>query len=402
MAKLSMFLPPFAGDYSGAAGVLFGFNSLNVIVDASCCTHNYTSNDEPRWKSRHRATLGAQLRTLEATLGDDMRLLDQAEAAQAELRAPCIVLIGTPVPAVVGMDLDGLSWELEDRCGVPAFGVDTTGFETYEQGASKAQVALVRKFAGESAEGREGDGAAALRSREGAGCADGVAVGAGEGAMPADGSAKGLAANSSSCKRVNLLGATVHDFGSAAAMQVVENAVRAQGCELAWSTADDYVAADVAAASTADESLVVTWSGLAAARDLQERFGVPYSVGVPDAALRAVPGVATLLEAAQRGDAFGSPLLIVHDQVIANSLRDALRACGVSAPIAVASLFAMDSAPMQPGDFRITCENDLIAHAAAHPETVIAGDPLLRRLPAAGKLLRWELPHEAVSSTLFL
>ena len=32
----------------------------------------------------------------------------------------------------------------------------------------------------------------------------------------------------------------------------------------------------------------------------------------------------------------------------------------------------------------------------------LAGDPLLRNLPHAGKLLTWELAHEAVSSNLFI
>lgn len=48
MARLSLFLPPPAGDYSGAAGVLFGLDCLVVLVDAGCCTRNYTEYDEPR------------------------------------------------------------------------------------------------------------------------------------------------------------------------------------------------------------------------------------------------------------------------------------------------------------------------------------------------------------------
>ena len=52
MARLSLFLPPPAGDYSGAAGVLFGLDCLVVLVDAGCCTRNYTEYDEPRWASR--------------------------------------------------------------------------------------------------------------------------------------------------------------------------------------------------------------------------------------------------------------------------------------------------------------------------------------------------------------
>ncbi len=446
MAKLSMFLPPFAGDYSGAAGVLFGLNSVNVIVDASCCTHNYTSYDEPRWKSRRRATFSAQLRTLEATLGDDSRLLDQAEDAVHELGSPCVALIGSPVPALVGMDLDGMASELEMRCGVPAFGLATTGFGTYELGASAVQELLASRFAeGDAGAGTNVDGAshsAAASLREGAngtvgGCAESAC---GEAAAATDVSAGDMNATATAERHINILGITVHDFGSEAAMQAAEQAILGSDGEqlecgsvlpqTAWSTAGEYSLADIAVAGSADETVVATWSGLAAARLLQQRFGVPVRVGLPSVALRALPGVAAFLDGVAPGTVNGaspalcplssvgemafagqaspsaaeasSPLLIVHDQIIANSLRDTLREAGVQAPIHVASFFSMDSDLAEPGDFHIETEDDLIAYAAETPNAVIAGDPLIRRLPNAGSALRWELPHEAVSCTLYL
>ena len=39
---------------------------------------------------------------------------------------------------------------------------------------------------------------------------------------------------------------------------------------------------------------------------------------------------------------------------------------------------------------------------AQNSDTALAGDPLLRNLPYAGKLLTWELPYEAISSNLFI
>lgn len=431
MAKLSVFLPPLAGDYSGAAGVLFGLNSVNVIVDASCCTHNYTGYDEPRWNKRRKTTFGAQLRTLEATLGDDMRLLDQVEAAVAASDAQAVVLIGTPVPALVGMDLDGLAWELEDRCGLPAFGIATTGFDTYDTGASMAQELLVKHFAKRGLGEGTGDTAAgAGEGGEGAAAESGAAAsGATEG-----GASDGLSVPAASKRRlVNVLGATVHDFGSASAMRAVHEAVlteagvaagssvaaRAQAAREststapaapaahaapaapAWSTAADYTLRDVARAGSADESVVVGWSGLAAARFLSERFGIPYRVGVPSAALAILPGVRNLLETPLAVINSSSSLLIVHDQVIGCSIRVALRNRGVCAPIVVASLFGMDADLMEDGDFRIAREADLIGFAKEREGLRIAGDPLLRRLPTVGDALRWELPHEAVSSTLY-
>ena len=42
MARLSVYLPPFAGDYAGTSSVLFGLDCLVVVIDAGCCTRNYT------------------------------------------------------------------------------------------------------------------------------------------------------------------------------------------------------------------------------------------------------------------------------------------------------------------------------------------------------------------------
>lgn len=382
MAKLSLFLPPFAADYSGAAGMLFGLDSLNVIVDASCCTRNYTMIDEPRWTKARKSTFGAQLRTLEATLGDDARLLDQTEQAADELGVSCIALIGTPVPALVGMDFDGMAWELEDRCGAPVIGVDTNGFDTYELGASRMQLQLVQRFAqGEDAGERSGaalggdaTGAtgeiAASSYADSQGCEEVLSVDERKGFR-----------ETARCK-ANVLGATVQDYGSAATLDTLTNAVREQGCDLVWSTAGGYTLQDVEAAGAADESVICSWSGLAAARELKQRFGVPYRVGVPTAVLEVLPGAKELLASAADGS---SPLLIVHDQVIANSLRDALRERGIRRLVCVASLFAMDDALMEPDDFRIQSETDLIDYAKANPDAEIAGDPVLRCLPIAGE-----------------
>ena len=48
MNNLSIWLPPFAGDYSGACSALFDFNALIILNDAACCTRNYVEYEEPR------------------------------------------------------------------------------------------------------------------------------------------------------------------------------------------------------------------------------------------------------------------------------------------------------------------------------------------------------------------
>lgn len=409
MAQLSVYLPPFAGDYSGAAGMLFGMDCSVVIVDASCCTRNYTGYDEPRWTSRRKNTFCAQLRTMESVLGDDARLLSQTEDIASQLNSPCIVLLGTPVPALVGMDLEGMAFDLESRCGVPVLGVQTVGFNTYEQGASLVQVDLLKRFC----EAGEAGGAGGSRREPSSrsltqSAAEGLSGGGHRGLNrrepplpggPLDGFQEGPQA-APSAQRVNILGACAQDFGSQEALDAITCSLQGQGSSFAWNTAADYTMEDVAAAAVADKSLVVSWSGIAAARWLQAEYGTPYEVDVPHEALLAMPGVHTLLEAAA-STPIEDELLIVHDQVIANSLRMALQDKGAAGPITVASLFSMDEALMQEGDFCIEGEDALMAYVQDHPAVTIAGDPLLARVPGVKDCLRFTIPHEAVSSNLF-
>ena len=437
MARLSLFLPPPAGDYSGAAGVLFGLDCLVVLVDAGCCTRNYTEYDEPRWARRRKTAFSAQLRTLEAVLGDEERIVEQTAEGVHELGVSCAALLGTPVPAVTGMNLPGIACDVEARAGVPALGIETCGFETYEHGASRAFKALVSRFARASEASAARDEAVPLR--------------------------------------VNVLGLTAQDFMGEADMRACLGWLQEAGLEIAFSTAGSYTLDDLAAAGQADTSVVVAWSGLAAARELQQRCGVPYVVGKPwcaeDACVLAelvrkaasgetqsgplymwneareattdvggagmgtpktTPDVTTGAREAVGGTATSmskpactapadedihetagptlasaalSPILLLGEQVAMCSLRTHVRAAlaqaGFSAPVVVATRFSADSALAEPGDLSEIGERELIAWAHKNPGFTWVGDPLFERIPAFTGHSAAMLPHEATSSTLY-
>lgn len=437
MARLSFFLPPPAGDYSGAAGVLFGLDCLVVLVDAGCCTRNYTEYDEPRWARRRKTAFSAQLRTLEAVLGDEERIVEQTAEGVHELGVSCAALLGTPVPAVTGMNLPGIACDVEERAGVPALGIETCGFETYARGASRTFKALVSRFARASEATAARDETASLR--------------------------------------VNVLGLTAQDFMGEADMQACLGWLQEAGLEIAFSTAGSYTLDDVAAAGQADASVVVAWSGLAAARELQQRCGVPYVVGKPwcaeDARMLAklvrraasgetpsdplclwneeqeattdVGGAAmgtpktthdvttsaaeavgsttanmskpacsasvdeAIREAADPtlAGAAPSPILLLGEQVAMCSLRMHVRTtlaqAGLSAPVVVATRFSADPTLAEPGDLSEIGERELIAWARKNPGFTWVGDPLFERIPAFAGFSAAMLPHEATSSTLY-
>ena len=383
MAKLSIYLPPFAADYSGAASMLFNLNCVNVIVDASCCTHNYISYDEPRWSTNASVTISAQLRTLEATLGSDSRMLSQIQAAVKQTNAQCVSLIGTPVPALVGMDLRGMALELENNLGLPVLAIDSTGFGTYNIGASNAQTELLRKFLPPEASTTQEI--------------------AGRGA-----SSNSFNKSKSTAAGVNILGACIHDYASANTLEVLENFICESGVETAFSTATPYELSNVSAAANASESVVVSHSGIEPARFLHKQFSVPYKAQVLKPALLKLAGAGEFLEQAQEfaSKASGSiELLIIHDQIIANSLRNCLleqlKQCGVQeqVQIRIASFFGMDSEFAQPGDFCIKDEACLISYVKQHPSVAIAADGMLANIPQVKPHLCWQIKHWAVSSS---
>lgn len=430
MAHLSLFLPPPAGDYSGAAGVLFGLDCLVVLVDAGCCTRNYTEYDEPRWARRRKTAFSAQLRTLEAVLGDEERIVEQTTEGVHELGVSCAALLGTPVPAVTGMNLPGIACDIEERAGVPALGVETCGFETYERGASRALAALAKRFARRPLDATAPQGTAPLR--------------------------------------VNVLGLTAQDFMGEADMQACLAWLRGAGLKISFCASGSHTLDDVAAAGQADASVAVAWSGLAAARELQERCGVPYVVGRPwcaedahkiaELAQRATSGeaqnaplsmwdapartagselagaseVASPTAAAgspdpaspvpaethvtdgrmtaetparEAGSAQSSPILLLGEQIAMCSLREHVRAAlaeaGLAAQVAVATRFSADPALAEPGDLSEVGERKLIAWAQANPGFTWIGDPLFKRIPAFAGHSAAQLPHEATSSTLY-
>ena len=377
------------------------------------------------------------MRTLEAVLGDEERIVEQTADGVHELGVSCVALLGTPVPAVTGMNLPGIACDVEERAGVPVLGIETCGFETYERGASRAFKALVSRFA---------------RASEAAATRDETAP-----------------------LRVNVLGLTAQDFMGEADMQACLGWLQEAGLEIAFSTAGSYTLDDVAAAGQVDASVVVAWSGLAVARELQQRCGVPYVVGRPwcaedarvlaklvrkaasgetqsdplcmwskereattdvggaamgtpktthdvtTSAAEAVNIAATSMskpacsasadEAIHEtvgptlADAAPSPILLLGEQVAMCSLREHVRAAlaqaGLSAPVVVATRFSADPTLAEPGNLFEVGERELIAWVRKNPGFAWVGDPLFERIPAFAGRSAAMLPHEATSSTLY-
>lgn len=361
MKKLSVWLPPFAGDYSGACSALFDFNCLIILNDAACCTRNYVEYEEPRWTREKRTTFSAQLRTVEVTLGDDCRVLSQAAELAERLRPDFTALLGSPVPALVGMDMKGMAAQLEYETGIPAIGFDTSGFASYDRGVSIALSELVKRF-----------------SRR-------------EETVP---------------DSVNLLGLTPLDFGAKGSAEAIRGRVEELGFSVLFSGAMGTSFDELKNAANAGGNIVLSWSGLRAAKEMKRRWGIPYFAGVPigngDVFSRELPLAmehgSGWLDAPADGE--GAPILIVSEQVLGCSLRAALRSCGCRRPIHLAGFFGWESSKAQPPDSALEGEAQLVRLLSERDYRIVIGDPLLEMLPCMRSRTLLHLAHPAVSGSL--
>ena len=96
----------------------------------------------------------------------------------------------------------------------------------------------------------------------------------------------------------------------------------------------------------------------------------------------------------------GKRLLIVADQVLGNSLRDALRLAGADFGIDVASFFGWDAELAESGDARLAEEAQYLRLLKTGRYFALAGDAMLMDVPGAERLKRLEISHPAVSSEL--
>lgn len=355
LPRLSLALPPFAPDTAGAAAVLYPLGGMTVIVDAGGCAGNICGFDEPRWQedAEPSAVFSAGLRDMDAIMGRDANLVAKIREAAAELAVSFVGLVSTPVPAIIATDFRAVCRMVEKETGLPAIAVRTDGTRLYDRGASAACDALVQKFTAP---------------------------------IPPDAMRTGL----------GVLGLTPLDFSREERASLHALLGREDTPIRFFDRLDDF-----REAARLKELLVVSPTGLRAARRLQRQWGIPIRAELPPAFIHeAFSAVLSRLAALLR-DRQPREVLIVHQQILANGLRRAICQRFPALPagaVTVGSFFALDRALQREGDLHFRDERDFHACLQAHPDTIVIGDALLARAvpePFGGTLL--DLPHFALS-----
>lgn len=356
MKGLRKYISPFTPDQSGAVSVLFGYGGMLIIMDAGGCVGNVCGYDEPRWGKLKSAIFSAGLRDLDAILGRDELLVRKIKQALKDMDANFVALIGTPVPATIATDYRALKRIMEKDYGIPVLPVDTNGIELYDRGQEKAYKWLFREFLTDPSADEGEETKTPFIGVLGATPLDCTAIDGGDEFRR-------------SLSRQYDMPAVVYGMGDT--LEEVERAGQA-----AWN-------------------LVVSPSGLPAARMLKEDYGIPYRVGYPvDPCMKKDWMDKFSQEETRRR------VLIIQQQVLGNEVRNWLREQFPNWVIHVSSWFRMDGELMEEGDTGLKEEEDLLQLATENRYDMIIGDPLIHRALPGWKGEYRTLPHFPISGEL--
>lgn len=351
MKGLRKYIAPFAPDQSGATAVFCELGGLVIILDAGGCAGNVCGFDEPRWFTSKSAIFSAGLRDMDAILGRDDKLVEKIGKACKKIDGNFVAVIGTPVPAVIGTDYAALRRMIEKKTGFVAMTVDTNGMELYDDGVRKTSLELFRTFAG----------------------TDGNSQVMAQGTGTDDAANRSETAGTKPLELLGVLGATPMDIVETETPDDIANYYKKEG----WQKVSVYGMGAglevVRQAGQARKNLVIAPAGLETARYLKKKYGTPYEAEYP---LATIPGWDVFWENVMKKER--KKVLIVHQQVLANTLRDAIRRES-GAEVTVASWFMLDKELKEDGDVHLREEDQWISLVKDGGYDLIIGESLFMR-----------------------
>lgn len=366
MKQARTVLSTYSADAFGVCSALYELGGMVVMHDASGCNSTYSTHDEPRWYHSDSLVFISGLTEMDAILGNDEKLKNDMLSAIRELHPSFSAIVGTPIPMMTGYDYSAAAAEIEEASGIPCFGFNTSGMRSYQCGVSDALAAYAERMTKNDAEKKK--------------------------------------------RSVSILGATPLDFSLSGTVQSVsgflsDNGWNVIGCWAMNSTPDKLINA-----GEASVNLVISGTGIKAAKVLKKKFGTPYVIGMPYKNSFA-DHLLCCLEAAQEDGndriSFSESIpksdcrfYIIGNSVISRSLAAAI---GMECGIVPKTIDPLEVLTEQRG---ILSSNDINAESEEeiqrilqNAEKVIA-DPLYR--PIAPDTCHFvSLPHEAFSGRMF-
>ena len=381
MKQIASRISIYSADAFGICSALYELGGLCVMHDASGCNSTYNTHDEPRWYDFDSMVYISGLSEMEAIMGDDQKFIDDIVYTAKELSPNFIAMAGTPIPTMIGTDFKAIANIIEKETNIPTFGFDTTGMHSYVSGAYKAFEALAKRFLKRNDKESRGEKKESIdkESRE----------------------AK------NTIIKVNILGATPLDFSINKSVEAMVDLLKENNFEVISTWAMGSSLEYIKNAGDADVNLVVSYSGMGAAKYMYENLNIPYVVGTPfgkEFAKKVIEDLKEVKATKENKISYDNrkidkdaEITIVGESIMSESLAYAISK-EKNKTVNVISSLETDEKLLLEGD-KIAMFEDDIEKCLKNSKTIIA-DPLFRPIcPLDSNFI--SLPHEAFSGRIY-
>lgn len=381
MKQIASRISIYSADAFGVCSALYELGGLCVMHDASGCNSTYNTHDEPRWYDFDSMVYISGLSEMEAIMGDDQKFIDDIVYTAKELSPNFIAMAGTPIPTMIGTDFKAIANIIEKETNIPTFGFDTTGMHSYVSGAYKAFEALAKRFLKRNDKESRGEQKESVdkESRE----------------------AK------NTIIKVNILGATPLDFSINKSVEAMVDLLKENNFEVISTWAMGSSLEYIKNAGDADVNLVVSYSGMGAAKYMYENLNIPYVIGTPfgkEFANKVIEDLKEVKSTKENKVSYDNrkidkdaEITIVGESIMSESLAYAISK-EKNKTVNVISSLETDEKLLLEGD-KIAIFEDDIEKCLKNSKTIIA-DPLFRPIcPLDSNFI--SLPHEAFSGRIY-
>lgn len=381
MKQIASRISIYSADAFGVCSALYELGGLCVMHDASGCNSTYNTHDEPRWYDFDSMVYISGLSEMEAIMGDDQKFIDDIVYTAKELSPNFIAMAGTPIPTMIGTDFKAIANIIEKETNIPTFGFDTTGMHSYVSGAYKAFEALAKRFLKRNDKESRGEKKESI-DKEGRKVKNTII-------------------------KVNILGVTPLDFSINKSVEAMVDLLKENNFEVISTWAMGSSLEYIKNAGDADINLVVSYSGMGAAKYMYENLNIPYVVGTPfgkEFANKVIEDLKEVKSTKENKISYDNrkidkdaEITIVGESIMSESLAYAISK-EKNKTVNVISSLETDEKLLLEGD-KIAMFEDDIEKCLKNSKTIIA-DPLFRPIcPLDSNFI--SLPHEAFSGRIY-
>ena len=362
MNQVNRIISTYSADVFGAISALFELGGMIVVHDPSGCNSTYTTHDEPRWFNSKTLLYISALTEMDAVLGNDARFIKDVTETALLQKPKFIALIPAQMPAMLGIDMNGIAKIVEKNTGIKTFALNTTSMQDYSVGISFAFSKIAEIIVNDT------KNPCPVSKREG----------------------------------VNILGLTPLDFALNDTDKSIVKFFEENKYPVISTFAMNTNLENLQNAHNAACNIVVSNGGLKAAKIFEAAWNTPYIVGLPIGSmkkniLQALNKNKTSVAYDLKAKNFknNKKIYLIHESVIAASIATALEAA-MDNKITVVNM--TEPSFIREGD--LIFQNEAELEKIFNSADIIIADPMYK--PIISKNIQFiSLPHVAFSGRTY-